>query len=894
MTRFRLLGEVTIDGRPLATSHASVLTVLSVLLINVNRVVRTEQLVDDLWGERLPAKPRDALYSYLSRLRAALPPDISVRQRSGGYVLQADPGSVDLHRFRALVATARADDQDRVATLTEALALWTGEPFTGLTAPGLEATRPALAAEHLAARLDLHDAQLRLGRHAELLPLLHPLAEEHPHDERLARQLLLTLTACGRQHDALCHYHSLRERLADELGVDPSPETRQVYQRILDGPPTTSAVPRELPARPGHFSARAADLAALTDATGEGPVVISGPGGVGKTALALSWAHDHLDLFPDGQLHLDLLGFTPSGEPVPAADALQRMLAGLGVTSVPDGVDARAALFRSTVADRRMLLVLDNAADSAQVTPLLPGTASCSVLITSRDRLYGVITAVGARALPLTTLSAEDSRLLLAERLGTARLDAEPVAVDELLTWCAGLPLALSAVAGHARMRPGFGLAVLADELRDESDRLQAMDFDDPVASLTVVLSSSYRALEPDHARTFGLLAAAPGPDISLECAKALTGNPRVRGDLRTLERVSLAEEHLPGRWRMHDLVRLYGQANAAPPDLSESLNRLTNHVLHTAAAADRLILSSRRPITLTPCFTVPLAFEDRAAAVAWFDAEHRTVLALQRVADDTTSWQLAWALDSYHQLGRRHMDDFVAALRHGLAAAQRLNDPTALLVLHLLLGKQRLNVNAFAEGERHLRAALVFAEAQNDRWRRVAALITLSHVLQQQGDPLAGLEVALDALTLTRSLGSPAWEAEAITTVGLHATKAGKFDVAEEHCREALTTSMALGDREAEAMSRATLGSVLHATGRHAEALSSLGAAAALFSELGSRFQEALAVEQIGDTLLALGRTAEAGEAYRRALPLVEQRQDSSLASRLRLKIGARSAQDR
>lgn len=621
-----------------------------------------------------------------------------------------------------------------------------------------------------------------------------------------------------------------------------------------------------------------------------GRVVISGPGGVGKTALALNWAHDHLDLFPDGQLHLDLLGFTPSGEPVTPADALQRLLVSLGVTKVPDGVDARAALFRSTVADRRMLLVLDNAADSAQVAPLLPGTPSCAVVITSRDRLHGIVTTGGARALPLAGLSTEDARLLLDERLGAARLDADPKAADELLTWCAGLPLALCAVAGHAQMRPAFGLGVLADELRDESDRLHAMDLDDPAASLTVVLSSSYRALEADHARTFGLLAATPGPDVSLTCAAALTGKSaaKVRSDLRTLERVSLAEEHIPGRWRMHDLVRLYGQAYAAPPDLDESMRRLANFVLHTAAAADRHILPRRRPITLTPCVAEPLAFADQKAAVAWFDAEYRTLLALQQVADDATTWQLGWALDSYYYLGTRPHDDYLTALRTGVAAAERLGDPTALLNAHDLLGAEYLAIDAFADGERHLRKALAFAVEQNNEYRQFGTLLTLSHLLQQSGDPRTALDLARDTLPLARALGDPSWEAEAAFTVGMHATKCGEFELAEEHCRAALAIGQEHGDRNAEAHSLASLGAVLLDTGRQHEALPLFERAQVLFRDLARTFYEAQMLEKIGDVHLTLGETAMAGRFYRQALPLLEERMDTLTARRLVEKVGA------
>ncbi|EWM10011.1 regulatory protein AfsR [Kutzneria sp. 744] len=370
-------------------------------------------------------------------------------------------------------------------------------------------------------------------------------------------------------------------------------------------------IPRQLPAASSLFTGRKNELDRLTaalDAQSEhgSTVVISavgGAGGLGKTWLALHWAHHHEDRFPDGQLFVDLRGFDPSDNPMPSYEAVRGFLDALGVAAddVPAELAAQLGLYRSLVAKRRMLIVLDNARDSAQVAPLLPGDSSCTVLVTSRDRMSELVTRHSANPVTLEALDERQSRVLLSRRLGAERLAAEPAAVTELVHWCAGLPLALSIVASRAMLAPQIPLADLAAELRDTSSRLSALDEGEPAANLKAVLSWSYRALPAGQARVFTMLGLAPGADISLSAAANLVGLPEHEtvSVLRALERVSLVQQHSSKRYSMHDLVRLYAKTQADAAEGERGMRRLVVFACHTAHAADRLIAPNHAPIDL-------------------------------------------------------------------------------------------------------------------------------------------------------------------------------------------------------------------------------------------------------------------------------------------------------
>ncbi|MCO5997880.1 AfsR/SARP family transcriptional regulator [Actinoallomurus rhizosphaericola] len=611
-----ILGEtyVRAGAQPIDVGHSRQRSVLAALLVDVNHPVSPTRLAQRVWGEDPPERATGTLRSYLSRLRIALSTTVGadIERTSAGYVLKVNEEAVDLHRFRALTARARASGDVAEAGRLHGLALaqWRGEPFADVDSPWLTEMRHALQAERLATHLDYYDICLRLGRHAGLIPEMLTLAAGHPLNERLAGLILLALYRSGRQAEALEQYERIRLRLAEELGVDPSAALQRMHQQILvndpvlDPPaspaPGATRVPRQLPAPPSPFIARADELAAL-DRTLGGPgrtvriSAIGGGAGVGKTWLALHWAHGNADRFPDGQLYVDMRGFDPAEPPMTPEAAVRTFLEALGAetTAVPENLDAQAALYRTLIADKRMLIVVDNVRDTAQVTPLLPGSPSSVVLVTGRNQLAGLVTAHGARPITVDVLPPDAAGRLLDTRLGTHRTRAEPRAVADLLAYCGGLPLALSIVAARASMRPDLPLALLAEKMRAGIAGLDALDAGEATADLRAVFAGSYRTLTPEAARLFRLLSLHPGRDIAHPAAAALAGLPRdrARALLAELFRAHLITERAPGRFAMHDLLRLYAAEQARTCDTeaerSAACHRVLDHYLHTADTAE-------------------------------------------------------------------------------------------------------------------------------------------------------------------------------------------------------------------------------------------------------------------------------------------------------------------
>ena len=479
-------------------------------------------------------------------------------------------------------------------------------------------------------------------------------------------------------HDALSPKRStlppweLVRKLVVACGCDPE-QVRCLslaWKRLAAPVPAAAAVsasrlPRQLPAPPRFFTGRQRELAALDEMLAPAAATVAalgGPGGIGKTWLAVRWAHDNLDRFPDGQLYLDLRGFDPIEEPMPVEAAIRSLLDGLGVaaTAVPAEPEARIGLYRSVIAGRRILVVLDNARDSGQIAALLPGSPTATVLITSRRRLAGLVAAHGAGTLELGLFTDAEARTLLERHLGAQRLDNS---AGRLLRLCAGLPLALGIVASRAAAHPGFPLAVLADELA--TARLDALDAGDMAADIRAVFAASYQALDTVAARMFGLLGLTQCADIGLGAAAALggVGPGAARAALGELHRAHLVDEDPPGRYRMHDLVRLYAAERAAERAAEEAepqpaaLRRLVDFYLHSALAAAAVIDADRPPIEIgdPPPGLAPPAFSDRAAAMGWFDLERAHLLAAQRLAADhgwdAAVWGLAWALNNYTRI---------------------------------------------------------------------------------------------------------------------------------------------------------------------------------------------------------------------------------------------------
>jgi tetratricopeptide (TPR) repeat protein len=617
---------------------------------------------------------------------------------------------------------------------------------------------------------------------------------------------------------------------------------------------------------------------------------IGGTGGIGKTSLALHWAHQNLDRFPDGQLHVDLHGFAPSGEPMSADTAVRGFLNALGVESsaIPASLDAQAALYRSLVADKHMLVVLDNARSSEQVEPLLPGSPTCTVLVTSRNQLSGLVTRQGAHQLHLGVLSETEARELFTRHVGADRVAAEPAAVTELLGWCGGLPIALSIVAARVARHPTFLLAVLAEELREESARLDALEGHELTANLRAVFSWSYHTLAPDHAEVFGLLGQAPGPDISLPAAANLgaLSLSRSRRVLSGLEDASLIQQHAPGRYRMHDLTRLYAaeQSNNAR---DTALRRLIDYYLHTTHAASQLLDPHRLLVEPDPpvrdCHPHPL--RDETEALAWVSADHACLLDAQRLAADqgwhTVVWQFAWTLDSFHNR-RGHLHDRLTAWQAALTAAHQVGDQDALILVHRRLGRACILVGRHSEALEHLQQALILAEQTGDLPSQANSHYALAHAWGLLPDDQRALEHATHALRLFENLDNPVEEAHALNRVAWYSTRLGHHEQAHAQCESALTLCRRHHDRDGEATILHTLGYLAHHTGQYTQALDYYQQALDLLRDLGHTYHEADVLDRVGHTLATVGRPDQARSTWQQVLELFQAQHRTTDADRV------------
>jgi DNA-binding SARP family transcriptional activator len=609
--RVGLLGplEVRVGGASVELRGDRPAVVLALLALSAGRPVGVEALADAVWGENPPNRVRGSLQSLVMRLRQTLNTP-TITTSAAGYTLDVDPEHVDLWRFRRLVAEANAARDDDPAKASEllslALRLWRGEPFEGLrirTAEGEVAL--ALEEERIGAHQLRLEIDLAAGRGALIVPELRALTARYPLRESLWRQLLVALAQAGAPAEAVNAYHEARRHLADRLGIEPSRELRAVYQRLLTARPVSAEPgvasrtvvpdsdpghgtrrgepPRQLRADLGFVAGREAELESLDALLARSRdsalflATVDGPAGVGKSALAVHWAHRVRDRFPDGQLYLDLGGFCAdsSQAPLPPTVAVAMLLASLGVPAdrLPETLDDRSALLRSTLADHRVLIVLDDAADADQVRPLLPGRGG-HVLVTSRNQLRGLTSRNGAQRVTLARLPQRAAVDLLVAKIGAPRAAAEPEAVAELAVLCAGLPLALCIAAERVSRDPRLRLSSLVEQARDEHTRLDILaNNQDPAGDIRAALTASRRTLSPEADRLFRLLGIVPAPPISVPAAAALTGDPdtaRVRAAVDQLVAVHLLEPRRPGQYELEELPRLYA-AQLANTDLTSA-----------------------------------------------------------------------------------------------------------------------------------------------------------------------------------------------------------------------------------------------------------------------------------------------------------------------------------
>ncbi|TQJ92183.1 tetratricopeptide repeat protein [Streptomyces sp. SLBN-31] len=933
--------------------------VLAALAADAGRPVSMETLLDRLWDGDPPDGARSVVYSHISRLRrlleeaaaqenrgTATQPSISLGKVSGGYVLRADEDAVDLTRFRALVERGRepaCPDAERTGMLEEALRLWRGTPLAGLPGTWADRTRTAWTRERIDAALACAQIHLRRRTPEKVPELLRPLLVDHPLNEQLAALLMRSLAATGSTADALHVYTETRKHLSDELDLPPGPELRSLYEELSRGAdlrrpsaprrPATP-VPAQLPMDVRPFIGRSEQLVDLTRAltpadSGAGATAavvsaVSGTAGVGKTALAVHWAHRSREAFPDGQLYVDLRGYD-ARSPLSAAQALVGFLTALGVPlqEIPLRLEDRAARYRTALNGRRLLVILDNAASAAQVRPLLPGSPECRVLITSRDSLSALVSVHGAHRVVLGALSGADSLALLRALIGE-RVDAERSCAEDLARQCAWLPLALRVAAELVLSRPTEPLSGLVAELHDHQRRLDLLaSGDDPRAAVRAVFSWSYARLADLPARLFRFLGLHPGPDADLHSVAALADESvdAVRRALDVLVRAHLVNRSGGGRYGMHDLLRVYAaelaERHDPQADRDAALTRLLDHCLAAAAAAMGVLYPAERhlrPAVERPATGLP-PLRTAEEARAWLTAAQPTLVALcSRTQEPGPSRHTVRIATTLHRHYERtgHYTDALTVHTHALRAARSVGDQRGeadvlafLGAVHRRLGDydtaRRLHDTAlalcrrtgYAAGEaRHLTNVGVllelrgrYREAAEQHERAVAlfrsvgdahgeadVLNNLGIVLELVEDFKAAIERYERALTLYRTMDHAFGEASALGNLGILLARLGGHTAAAGHFERALTLFRRLGNASGTGHALTNLGNALSGLDRHAEAAGHQREALELFRRIGERYGEAGALNGLGEALHGLGRPAEALEAYANALEVARE----------------------
>ncbi|GAA4044999.1 AfsR/SARP family transcriptional regulator [Nonomuraea soli] len=955
--RFRILGPVELlsDGRPLTVPGLKARSLLAVLVINANTVLPPGRLLEAVWGMDVPPTGLRRLHTHLWAIRRLLPDPADLAGTPAGYLLRVRPGESDLDVFATETAAARAaaaagDLAGASAAFRRGLAQWRGPALVGVR-PDLQASEGGpLEEQRLAALSGRIDVDLRLGLHTELVAELRQLTSAHPLNEHLRGQLITALHGAGRTSEALAEYQSARRLLLDELGIEPGEALARAHQAVLSGDATAPAavvtgqapapaavvtgrapVPRQLPPDVPAFTGRREAVARLDELAaepGDSPVVclVSGTAGVGKTALAVHWAHRAAGRFPDGQLHLNLRGYDPL-DPLSPGAALDLLLRGLGVETVPHSPDQRAALYRSVLAGKRMLILLDNARTAEQVRPLLPGTAGHLVLVTGRDSLPGLVARDGARRLRLSPLSHDEADDLLGRLLGHERAGSDPQARRAVVAYCAALPLALRIAAEHLLDHPGMALGELVDALAEESGRLDLLEaHGDPLADVRTVFSWSYRALREPAARLFRLLSLAPGPDFDVHAAANLAGLSEAvaRRLLQDLRRASLVEDAGAGRHLLHDLLRAYSaersQAEDDPGERRAALTRLLDWYACSARAAMDVVDWFRPPFLPPSAFAaaVPLPpFEEVDQAWAWLEGERANLVAAVRRAAADGLAEHAWRIchELQHLFFIRGYDQaWIDTHSVAVAAAQAAGDDlgvaatsSSLASYYAVQGRRRqalrlrecvvehyhrlglhhaeavsrvyladahFNLGRLDETERECERALALSLAHDDFFAQVLARWGLARAHSRTGRFDRALTAQLELLALAEETGS--LQSQSVTLVELATTHllGGDLDQAMERFEQALRTSRQVGDRRSEIRGLAGIGTVRFRTVGAEEAISWWEAALELSRD---QYTPDLSLPILGDLAQAchrMGLLDRAGE-YRSAAEALAARLD-------------------
>ncbi|WP_181786094.1 AfsR/SARP family transcriptional regulator [Streptomyces phytophilus] len=893
---FGLLGPVAAwrGGTPVNVGPPQQRTVLAALLIGSGHHASSHELVDALWGEDPPRDAVGTVRTYVSRLRKALGPDADlITGHAGGYVLRPAGNTVsDVAIAEQAVALADAaahgGDSGRArGLLRQALGLWDGEPLAGLPGAFAEAERArltewrlSLLERRLALDVEAHD-------YAEAVSELTALTAAYPLRERLRELLMLSLSRSGRQAEALAVYTDSRRLLIDELGVEPGPKLAELQQRILRGgeqpvaPVATVPTllsPAQLPARLADFTGRDAFVdelgKQLEQASGMVMAVssVSGIGGVGKTALAVHVAHGVRESFPDGQLYADLQGAGAS--PAEPAAVLGSFLRSLGTpdAEIPEPLEERAALYRSLIAGRRVLALLDNARDAAQVRPLLPGTEGCAAVVTSRARMADL---AGAHHVDLDVMAPDEALLLFTRIIGDHRVTPERGAAMDVVAACGFLPLAIRIAASRLAARRTWTVSVLARKLSDEHRRLDELQVGDLAVKATFELG--YGQLEPEQARAFRLLGLIDGPDISLHAAAAILD--RTEDDtedlLETLVDTSLLESTAPGRYRYHDLVRLFARTCAhREEDEAEryaTLSRLLDFYLATTAKASALIRPGDTLVThLSPVDHDGLHFEDRKAAHDWLSAEADCLLAaaVQFGSGDTLARtvDLLLVAKDLAESGA-YSPQFVRSATIVLEAARAADHTRSQGRAHLILAASHIFAGRFEQTDVHATQAVLLSEAGEDVWVCGEAANLRGIVADLQGHSAQAQAHLESALAYYRADGNVEGESSSLSNLSRMHCAAGRVSIAVDLAEQAIAVHRQLGTDFRMANCMYALGIALTAAGRYDDALLQHTQALSIFRENRMHLWDGMTHFRMAEAALAAERHSQAAVLAEQAL---------------------------
>ncbi|MFJ2607476.1 BTAD domain-containing putative transcriptional regulator [Streptomyces sp. NPDC091279] len=950
---FGVLGPVRAwrGGAPLATGSPQQRALLAALLLREGRTATSAELIDALWADAPPSQALAAVRTYASRLRKVLGPEVLVSE-SGGYAVRGlGDGALDVTIAQDLSAEAeKARTAGDLAlardALGRALALWDGEALAGVPGPYAEAQRVRLEEWRLQLLETRLDMDLEQGCHAESVSELTALTAEHPLRERPRELLMLALYRSGRQAEALAVYADTRRLLADELGVDPRPGLKDLQQRILRADPDLaeppaptpapiSAPPRrpaQLPATVPDFTGRAGFVAELSEVltSVEGRVMavsaVAGIGGVGKTTLAVHVAHQARAAFPDGQLYVDLQGAGP--RPADPETVLGSFLRALGTSesAIPASLEDRAALYRSALDGRRVLVFLDNARDAAQVRPLLPGTEGCAALVTSRVRMLDL---AGAHSVDLDVMAPDEALSLFTKIVGAERVAAEREAALDVVAACGFLPLAIRIAASRLASRRTWTVSVLAAKLADERRRLDELQAGDLAVKATFELG--YGQLEPAQARAFRLLGLADGPDLSLAAAAAVLDLPVAETEdlLEALVDTSLLESAAPGRYRFHDLVRLYARSCAErdewpPTEPDAALSRLLDFYLSGAVA----VYAIERPGDalvdhLAPAAHPGFAFADRHAAQDWLYAEAICLLACVRQAaarpqDLARAIDLLWAAHDLSESGA-NARAYEATAEALLESARLRSDPRAearalvtLVTVHHVSGRFQqadreaeraarlalaaddllpvcwtrnargviaLYQNRHDDGEEHLSAAIEHFRTLGDRPGEASSLCNLSRIHLATGRTTSAVALARQGIAIYDAMDNALRGANGRYALGLALTQSGELTAATERLREALAVFRDSRQRLWEGMSLFRLAEVDLAARRPAQAAANAELALSVLRGLGGEWRRGNVLTVLGRALARIGQTGRAQVCWQEAALIYEELGSPELA---------------